>query len=71
LGAWNDLWKPAGGAKPNEYEFTVIELRIPAKGDGEAKTSLTGKVAVDSTANVIALDGYAALPVVLKEVKRK
>jgi hypothetical protein len=71
LGAWNDLWKPAANATPNNYEFTVIELRIPAKLDGEGKASLTGKVVIDPVANTIALDGYASLPVVFKAVKRR
>lgn len=71
LGAWNDLWKPAGGAAPTNYEFSIIEVRLPAKGDGEGKASLSGKVAVDSSANTIALDGYSALPVVFKDIKRK
>ena len=70
LGAWNDLWKPTGGATATPYEFTVIELRLNAKGIGEGKTSLTGKITIDATAKTIALDGYAALPVVFKDVKR-
>jgi hypothetical protein len=71
LGAWNDLWKPSGGATPTNYDFSIIELRVDAKGVGEGKTSLTGKVTVDSTANTLALDGYAGLPVVFKDVKRR
>ena len=70
LGAWNDLWKPTGGASPTPYEFTVIEVRLTPKGIGEAKTSLTGKVTIDAAAKTIALDGYTALPVVFKDVKR-
>jgi hypothetical protein len=70
LGAWNDLWKPTGGASPTPYEFTVIEVRVTPKGVGEGKTSLTGKVTIDAAAKTIALDGYSALPVVFKDVKR-
>ena len=70
LGAWNDLWKPTGGASPTPYEFTVIEVRVTPKGVGEGKTSLTGQVTIDSAAKTIALDGYSALPVVFKDVKR-
>ena len=33
------------------------------------KASVTGKVGVDSSANTIALEGYATLPVTLKNVK--
>ena len=48
----------------------MIEVRMPVKGDGESKASLTGKVAVDTTINSIALDSYGASPVILKGVKR-
>jgi hypothetical protein len=44
---------------------------LNAKGEGEGKASVTGKVAVDSAAKSIALDGYTTLPIVLKDVKRK
>ena len=71
LGAWNDLWKPVGSGTPTNYEFSVIELRLNPKGEGEGKVSLTGKVAVDSAAKTIALESYSALPVVLKNVRRK
>ena len=47
----------------------MIELRLNAKHEGEGKASVTGKVAVDSAANTIALESYAALPVTLKDVK--
>jgi hypothetical protein len=70
LGAWNNLWKPTGAPGP-EYEFSVIEVRLNPKGDGEGKASISGKVAIDSSVNSIALDGYSALPVVLKDVKRR
>jgi hypothetical protein len=69
LGAWNDLWKPVGGA-PTNYPFSVIELRLNAKGEGEGKASLTGKVSMDAAAKSLALENYAALPVIFKNVKR-
>jgi len=49
-----------------DAEFTVIELRIDRQGVGEGKTSLTTKVAIDSDAKTLALDGYAAAPAWLK-----
>ena len=70
LGAWNDVWKPtAGGDLNTSYEFSVIELHLNAKNEGEGKTSLTGKVALDSAVKAVALENYAAAPVVLKGVK--
>ena len=71
LGAWNDLWKPVGDDTPNSYEFSVIELRLNAKGEGEGKLSLTGKVTADSAAKTIALENYGVLPVVIKNVRRR
>jgi len=71
LGASNDLWKAAGAATPTNYDFSLIELHSNAKGEGEGKVSLMGKVAVDSAAKTFALENYGALPVVLKNVKRR
>lgn len=70
LGGWNNSWKPAGGATPTNYDFTLIEIHLNARGEGEGKATLSGKVAVDQTAKTIALDGYASQPIVLKGVKR-
>jgi len=71
LGAWNDLWKPVGTGAANGYEFSIIELRLNAKGEGEGKVSLIGKVMVDGAAKTVALENYDALAVVLKNVRRK
>jgi hypothetical protein len=71
LGATNDLWKPVGPGAPSTYGFSVIEMRVNAKGEGEGKASLTGKVLPDGAAKVVALEDYNALPVVLKNVRRK
>jgi hypothetical protein len=71
LGAFNDLWKPVGSDAVTNYEFSVVELRLNAKGEGEGKASLTGKVTFDSAAKTIGLENYSAAPVVLKGVKRR
>jgi hypothetical protein len=68
LGAADNHWKPAAGGAVPEYSFSIIELRIDAKRPGEGKSSLQGKVGLDSTANMIALADYAGGPVLLKEV---
>jgi hypothetical protein len=75
LGAWNELWKPVGPTADNatatSYEFSVIELRLNAKGEGEGKISLNGNVALDRVQGTIALENYNALPVILKNVRRQ
>jgi len=71
VGAWSNLWKPAGSASVTDYAFSVIELHVNAKGEGEGKTTMTGKVASDNESKTIALDAYSTLPVILKGVKRQ
>jgi hypothetical protein len=58
-------WAPAS-ATASDADFTVIEMRLDAQGAGEGKTSLTTAVAIDTAANTLALDGYAAAPALLK-----
>ena len=71
LGATNDLWKPVAPGTPSTYDFSVIELRVNAKGEGEGKASLVGKVVPDAVAKVVTLEDYGALPVVFKNVRPK
>ena len=71
LGAWNSSWKPVASGPAPDYPFSVIELRLNATGSGEGKASLTGPITIDETAKSVALENYAALPVVLKNVKRQ
>jgi hypothetical protein len=72
LGAAKDNWQPAaGGGTANAYEFSLIELRMPAKGDGEGKASLTGTITIDPDSKGPALEGYGALPVTLSAVKAR
>jgi hypothetical protein len=70
LGAVNDLWKPVGANSP-PYDFSVIELRVRANGDGEGKTSLNGSVAPDGSLKMVALENYDTLPVVLSHIQRR
>jgi hypothetical protein len=77
LGAYSPGWRPV--AAPTDYEFTLLEIHLNAKGLGEGKTSLTTKVIVDDNAQgaqgapgakTVALDNYAAAPAILQNVKR-
>jgi hypothetical protein len=35
LGGLNDLWKPAGPDAATDYGFSVVELHLNSKGEGE------------------------------------
>ena len=68
LGAHAAAWTPTAAAA-TDYEFTVVELRLDAKGMGEGKTTLTTKVRLDREANTIALENEATTPATLQSVK--
>jgi hypothetical protein len=77
LGAYSPAWKPAAppgadtAAKaPTDYEFTLVEIHLDARGTGEGKTSLTTNVVPDNEARTVALEDYAATPAILEHVKR-
>jgi hypothetical protein len=71
LGTVNRLWTPTSGGTPNKYQFSVIELRLNSKEAGEGKVSLTGKVAPDPSAHIVAIEGYDGLPVVFAKVRKE
>ena len=47
LGAYSPAWTVKATDPPTDYEFTVLELRLDAKG-GEGKASLTTKIVADN-----------------------
>ncbi len=71
LGALNQLWAPSFQGAANTYDFSVIELRTNAKGEGEGKVSLVGKIAPDAAAKIVTLDNYQSLPAVFTKVQRR
>lgn len=72
LGAWSpESWKPTAAATADSNTFSVIELRVNRAGQGEGKTSLTTKVTYEMGTKSIALENYAAQPVILKGVAKK
>jgi hypothetical protein len=66
IGAHQPLWAAAVAAAPPDTEFTVVEMRLDGKGNGEAKTSLGTGVVIDAAGKTLAIDGYAAAPAQLK-----
>jgi hypothetical protein len=71
LGIWSEQWwKPTGTATPTNLPFTIFEFRLNDKGEGEGRSTLTGKVAEDTVAKSIAVGNYAEQPIVFKGVKK-
>lgn len=72
LGVWSagDVWRAAGQSASPNYPFTVIELRLNPRGQGEGKMSLAAKVIFEDAARTLALENYAAGPILIKDVRR-
>src|SRR5262249_20076451 len=70
LGGYSAGWMPAAAAPLTDYEFTLVDMRLDSKGQGEGKTSLTTKVIVDDEIKSVVLDHDAEAPAILQNVKR-
>ncbi len=65
-------WMPDGTpAETPTRPFTVIELRIDHTNKGEGKLSAAADIAFDTNRSLVALEDYAAVPVVLESVTRQ
>ena len=69
IGANALSWTPVKGT-PTPYEFTLLEIRLPSSGAGEAKASLTTTITVDNDTKAIGLDNYVTTPALLANVRR-
>ena len=65
------FWEAANRARTIDYPFTLIELRMPAEGQGEGKMSLATKITVDKRRNTVILEDYKSQPVMLNNIKRE
>jgi hypothetical protein len=70
LGGGTVGWRFVGSGTPTDYEFTLIELRLDAKGAGDGRASLTTRIVLDKEAGTLALENYAATPAIFQNVKR-
>ena len=70
LGAWSrgNMWKAVKQEAP-DYPFTLVELRLNRRGQGEGKMSLATKVTFEPDAKTLALENYASAPILIKDVK--
>ena len=68
LDSYSRSWSLTGGGTPTEYAFTLLELRMGAKG-GEGKSSLTASIVADPATKQLALENYAAAPAILTNVQ--
>jgi hypothetical protein len=63
------FWEVADMSRTREYPFTLIEMHLDNKGQGEGKLSLATKIISDG--NEIVLENFASAPILLKAIKRQ
>jgi hypothetical protein len=72
FGSWSGQpWKPLAPFDAEDQSVWVIELHLSPGGIGEGKMSLTSKIGTDETGKTLALVGYPAAPVLLRNVKKE
>ena len=63
------IWEAVNRPRTIEYPFTLIELRLDNKGNGEGKISLATKIVYDKRRKTIVLENYSSAPVMLTKVR--
>jgi hypothetical protein len=52
-----------------DYPFTLFEIHLNAKGEGEGKMAVATKISFDKKKNVVELENYSSEPVRLQQIK--
>ena len=63
-------FEAADQSRSMEYPFTMIDLRLNAKGEGDGKLYVATRIAADKGTRVIVMENYNIAPVTLTAVKR-
>lgn len=65
------IWEAVNRPRTIDYPFTLIELRLDNKGNGEGKISLATKIVYNQRRQTIVLENYSSAPVMLTKVRRE
>jgi len=65
------IWEAVNRPRTIDYPFTLIELHLDNKGNGEGKISLATKIVYDKRRKTIVLENYSSAPVMLTKVRRE
>ena len=63
------FWEARDQPRTMDYPFTLIEVRVNAKGEGEGKLSVATKITYNKKKNTVELENYASEPVRLQNVR--
>lgn len=63
------FWEARDQPRTIDYPFTLMDIRVNTKGEGEGKLSVATKITYNKETNTVELENYASEPVRLQNVR--
>jgi hypothetical protein len=64
-----NFWEASRQPRTIDYPFTIIEMRLDTKGEGEGRMAAGTKISRSKDGKTIELENYGISPVALNEIK--
>ena len=64
-----NFWEARNQPRTIDYPFTIIEMRLDAKGEGEGRMAAGTKISKSKDGKTIELENYGISPVALNQIK--
>ena len=64
-----NFWEASRQPRTIDYPFTIIEMRLDAKGEGEGRMAAGTKISKSKDGKTIELENYGISPVALNQIK--
>ena len=63
------FWEARDQPRTIDYPFTLMDIRVNTKGEGEGKLSVATKISYNKKKNAVEIENYASEPVRLQNVR--
>jgi hypothetical protein len=63
------MWEAVNRPRTIDYPFTLIELRLNSRGEGEGKLNLATRIDVSRSGKMVELENYDTQPIHLNDVR--
>jgi hypothetical protein len=64
-----NFWEASRQPRSIDYPFTIIEMRLDAKGEGEGRMAAGTKISRSKDGKTVELENYGISPVALNQIK--
>jgi hypothetical protein len=64
-----NFWEASRQPRTIDYPFTIIEMRLDAKGEGEGRMAAGTKISKSKDGKTVELENYGISPVALNQIK--